>query len=83
MGDEKKFTQFDLEERIFKFAKGCRDFTKQTPKTSADFEYNKQLIRASGSTAANYIEANECLSDKDLYIELRFAVKKLKRFSYG
>ncbi len=54
--------QYDLEERTFQFAKQCRDFVKKLPRTISNIEYGKQLIRSSGSQAANYIEANESLS---------------------
>ena len=52
---------YDLEERTARFAECCRDFVKKLPRTMANFEYGKQLIRSSGSQAANYIEANESL----------------------
>jgi len=54
--------KYDLEERTFRFARRCRDFIKKLPKTITNLEYSKQLARASGSQASNYIEANECLS---------------------
>lgn len=78
MGEERKFVQFDLEERTYKFAKRCRDLTKNVIKTAANFEYNKQLIRSSGSTAANYIEANECLSEKDFLHRIKICRKEAK-----
>jgi len=46
--------QYDLEERTFRFAERCRDFVKKLPKTIANIEYGKQLVRSSGSQAANY-----------------------------
>ena len=63
--------QYDLEERTAKFAENCRDFVKKLPRTTANFEYGKQLIRSSGSQAANYIEANEALSRKDFIMRIR------------
>lgn len=56
-GDNKRV--FDLRLRTYEFAKSCRDFVKKIPKTIANGEYGKQLIRSSGSQAANYIEAND------------------------
>jgi len=52
---------YDLEERTFQFAKAVRLFVKTLPKTIANIEDEdgKQLIKASGSVGANYIEANE------------------------
>ncbi|MFP4072301.1 MAG: four helix bundle protein, partial [Desulfovibrionales bacterium] len=57
--------KFDLEERTFRFARDVRNFLKRLPRTIALNEDRKQLVRASGSVGANYIEANESLSRKD------------------
>ena len=62
MTERPKNTIFDLESRTEEFAKNCRDFVKKLPKNIHNLEYSKQLIRASGSQAANYIEANEKLT---------------------
>ena len=56
---------YDLEERTYQFAKAVRLFVKTLPKTIANIEDGKQVIKASGSVGANYIEANESLSKKD------------------
>lgn len=55
---------YDLEERTFEFAKAVRIFIKTLPKSTANYEDSKQLIRSSGSVGANYIEANESLGKK-------------------
>jgi len=47
--------KYDLEERTFQFAKDVRLFVKSLPKTIANIEDVKQLIRAAGSIGANYI----------------------------
>ncbi len=73
-----KFIQFDLEDRTYEFARRCRDFSKNVPKIQANIEYGKQLIRASGSTAANYIEANEAISDKDFIFRIKICRKEVK-----
>ncbi len=73
-----KYVQFDLEDRTYEFARRCRDYTKLIPKTQANLEYSKQLIRSSGSTAANYIEANEAISDKDFIFRIRICRKEVK-----
>ena len=70
--------QYDLEERTFNFAKQVRDFVKSLPRTSANIEYSKQLIRSSGSIAANYIEANESLSKKDFIMRVKISKKEAK-----
>src|SRR3989338_5029623 len=70
--------QYDLEERTFQFAKKCREFVKEIPKTVGNFEDGKQLIRSSGSVHANYIEANEALSKKDYYHRVKICRKEVK-----
>ena len=66
---ESRTTQYDLEDRTFDFANNVRAFTKRVPKTLANIEDTKQVVRASGSVGANYIEANKSLSKKDFFIE--------------
>lgn len=68
----------ELEERTFRFAESCRDFMKKLPRTVANIEYSKQLVRSSGSQAANYIEANEALSKKDFVHRVRICRKETK-----
>lgn len=70
--------KYDLEERTYRFARSCRDFIKKLPKITANFEYGKQLIRSSGSPAANYIEANESLSKKDFVVRIKICRKEAK-----
>lgn len=74
----KNSKQYDLEERTFQFAIKCRDFAKKLKKTPANIEYQKQLIRASASQAANYIEANESLSKKDFIHRIKICRKEAK-----
>ncbi len=69
---------YDLEERTAQFAENCRDFRKGLPKMTSNFEYAKQLIRSSGSQAANYIEANETLGNKDFMMRVRICRKETK-----
>ena len=73
-----KSKHYDLEERTAKFAERVRDFVKKLPRTPANIEYGKQLIRSSGSQAANYIEANEALGKKDFSHRIRIARKETK-----
>ena len=69
---------YDLEERTYEFAKRCRDFAKKLHKSIDNIEYGKQLIRSSGSQAANYIEANESLSKKDFIMRVKICRKEAK-----
>ena len=71
--------QYDLEERTLKFAKGTRSFVRRLPRTVANIEDCKQLIRSSGSMGANYIEANEALSKKDFVHRIKISRKGIKR----
>jgi four helix bundle protein len=74
--------QYDLEDRTFIFAKDVRALTKQFPKTLANLEDTKQVVRASGSVGANYIEANESLSKKDFVMRIRICRKEAKESRY-
>jgi four helix bundle protein len=49
----------DLEDRTFLFAESVRALVKKLPRTIGNIEDVRQLVRASGSVAANWIEADE------------------------
>jgi four helix bundle protein len=68
----------DLEERTFEFAQSVRAFVKQLPRTVSNTEDIKQLVRASGSVAANWIEANEALSKRDFLMHVKICRKEAK-----
>ena len=74
--------QYDLEDRTLKFAKDVRSFVKKLPKTIGNKEDGKQLIKASGSFGANYIEANESLSKKDFIMRIKISRKEAKESRY-
>ena len=73
---------YDLEERTFQFAKAVRIFVKTLPKTIANIDDGKQLVRASGSVGANYREANESLSKKDFIMRMKISRKEAKESAY-
>jgi four helix bundle protein len=73
---------YDLEERTFQFAKAVRLFVKTLPKTIANIDDGRQLVRASGSVGANYREANESLSKKDFLMRLKISGKEAKESAY-
>ena len=73
---------YDLEERTFQFAKAVRLFVKTLPKTIANIEDGKQLVKASGSVGGNYIEANESLSKKDFKFRIKICRKEAKESTY-
>ena len=73
---------YDLEERTFKFAKRVRQFIKKLPKNLNNYEDSSQLVRASGSVGANYIEANESISKKDFILRIKISRKEAKENRY-
>jgi len=74
--------QYDLEERTLKFTKEVIEFMKTLPRTVANVEIAKQVIRSAGSIGANYIEANESLSKKDFVMRIKICRKESKESSY-
>ena len=78
MNNFESYPYRELEERTFKFAQDSRDYAMKLPRNISNFEYSKQLIRSSGSQAANYIEANEGLSSKDRCYRFKICRKETK-----
>ncbi len=68
----------DLEDRTFQFAESVRAFGKELPRTLSNSEDIRQLVRASGSVAANWIEADEALSKKDFVMRVKICRKEAK-----
>lgn len=73
---------YDLEDRTLAFSKKVRVFVKQLHKSIGNIEDGKQLVRASGSVGANYIEANEALSKKDFIMRIKICRKEAKESRY-
>jgi len=73
---------YDLEERTLQFAKDIRVFVKMLPRTIANLQDIRQLVSASGSVGANYIEANESLSKKDFVVRIKISCKEAKESRY-
>jgi four helix bundle protein len=74
---------YDLENRTFQFAKDVALFVKQLPRNVSNFEYSRQIVDASGSVGANYIEANEASSRKDFVMRIKICRKEAKESAYG
>jgi len=74
--------RYDLEERTLRFAKEVREFVKVLPRGVANEEDIRQLVKASGSVGANYIEANESLSKKDFALHIKISRKEAKESRY-
>jgi four helix bundle protein len=70
--------RYDLEERTYIFAKDCRLLVRQVKRTVSNIEDCSQLVRSSGSVAANYIEANDSLSKKDFRMRVKICKKESK-----
>ena len=73
---------YDLEERTYQFAKRVRLFVKELPGNASNMEDIKQVVKASGSVGANYIEANESLSKKDFLMRMKISRKEAKESAY-
>jgi four helix bundle protein len=82
MGENQNSKPYDLEERTFEFAKHVRAFVKLLPRTVANVEDVRQVIRSSGSVGANYIEANEALGKKDFVMRIKISRKEAKETRY-
>ncbi|MDD5450712.1 MAG: four helix bundle protein [Desulfovibrionales bacterium] len=82
MSETESPKQYDLEDRTLIFAGKIRTFVNKMPKTVANIEDGRQLIRASGSVGANYIEANEALSKKDFVMRIKICRKEAKESRY-
>jgi len=70
--------KYDLEERTYQFAKNVRLLVRVLYKNMANIEDGRQLLRASGSVAANYIEANDSLSKKEFIYRIKLCRKESK-----
>lgn len=74
--------RYDLEQRTFVFAQRIRRFVKQVPRGIANAVDSRQLVRASGSVGANYLEANDALGKKDFAMRIRISRKEAKESCY-
>jgi four helix bundle protein len=74
---------YDLEERTYEFAKSIRCFVRKLEINIWNKEDIKQVVCSSGSVAANYIEADEKLGDKDFLMKLRICKKEIKETIFG
>ena len=82
MPEKDSSKQYDLEDRTYEFARRVRAFVKKLPKAITNIEDIKQLVRASGSVGANYIEANDAISKKDFLLRIKISRKESKESQY-
>ncbi|MES2982726.1 MAG: four helix bundle protein [Verrucomicrobiota bacterium] len=69
---------YDLEQRTYTFALDIRMFLRNTKWDPVSWPDIKQVLRSSGSIAANYIEAIEAISDSDALYRLRLSKKEAR-----
>jgi four helix bundle protein len=74
MGDQPR----DLVKRTFDFAANVRRFVDEVPRGVSNYEDSKQVVRSSGSVAANYLEAQEGLSRKDFFYRIKVCRKEAR-----
>ena len=67
-----------FEARTVKFAMDVRCLLRMTHKNVLNMDDIRQLLRSSGSVAANHIEANNALSVKDCLNRMKICRKEVK-----
>jgi len=67
---------YDLEERTYQFALHVRSCVSGTKWTREQWTDVDQVLRSSGSIAANYIEANNAVSKSDFLFRIRLSKKE-------
>ena len=70
--------KYDPEERTENFSLRVRNFCLKLKKDVINIQYIRQLVRAAGSVAANYIEANESLGNQDKKMRIKISRKESK-----
>jgi len=68
----------ELESRFHNFGKGIRDFCLKLKWDVINVEYIRQVIRASGSIGANYIEASDDLGKLDEKMKIKISRREAK-----
>jgi four helix bundle protein len=69
---------YDLEERTYRFALSVRTLMKRHQWHPVNWSDVQQLLRSSGSVAANFIEFNEAISPGDALYRIRLCRKEAK-----
>lgn len=82
MNQDEGSKKYDLVERTFAFAKNVSLFCKKLVRTESNVVYMRQVIRASSSVGANYIEANESLGKRDFVMKMKTCRKEAKESAY-
>jgi len=69
---------YDLEERTYTFALEVRQLLRNVTWNPTSWTDVKQLLRSSGSVAANYIESIEAISNPDSIYRLQITKKEAR-----
>ena|SRR3979411_606039 len=72
----------ELEVRFFNFAIRVRDFCRKLKWDVINLEYIRQLIRASSSIGANYLEASDDLGKGDERMKIKISRREAKESVY-
>lgn len=74
-GNGSSTKQYDLEERTAVFGESIVKFSKKIPRIPGNNRLIDQIVGASTSVGANYIEATESVSKKDF----KFSISRCKK----
>jgi four helix bundle protein len=69
---------YNLDERTYSFALDVRQFLRNTKWDPVSWPDIKQVLRSSGSIAANYLEALEAISPDDYLYRIRISKKEAR-----
>lgn len=78
----KSYMSENLENRFLNFAIRVRNFCTKLKQDVINREYIKQLIRASASVGANYIEASDDLGKADEKMKIKISRREAKESVY-
>jgi four helix bundle protein len=73
-----RFMSQELENRFENFARSGRDFCRKIKCDVINVEYIREVIRASGSVAANYTEASDDIGKADEKMKIRISRREAK-----
>lgn len=68
----------DLADRTERLARDVRRFVRAVPRSISNAEDVRQVVRSSGSVAANHIEADNSLGDQDRLMRFRICRKEAR-----
>jgi four helix bundle protein len=74
---------YDLEERTACFGEAIVKFAKKVPQNQVTLPLITQLVRAGTSVGANYCEADDAVSRKELKTRSEHAKKKREKRNIG